>query len=91
MLSVAEPASSSALCVCCRVVPFADLQLISLAATPGGLCQLLSNPLTCLNEQDKASNRKSMQFFFFFLSSLIRDGLPESQQTRQLCQMILSW
>lgn len=29
-------------------LPFLDLELMSLAATPGGLCQLLSNPLTCL-------------------------------------------
>lgn len=28
-------------------IPLAALQSISLAATPGGLCQLLSNPLTC--------------------------------------------
>ena len=30
-------------------LPFADLELISFAATPGGLCQLLSNPLTCFD------------------------------------------
>jgi hypothetical protein len=30
------------------VVPFAALESMSLAASPGGLCQLLSRPFTCV-------------------------------------------
>lgn len=34
--------------LCCElVVPFAALESMSLAASPGGLCQLLSRPFTC--------------------------------------------
>lgn len=37
------------------LLPLVDLQSTSFAATPGGLCQLLSNPPTC---QDQVSISK---------------------------------
>ena len=79
-----------------RKLPLAALESISFAATPGGLCQLLSNPPTWTwrHKISRISRTQNPQFSNAEGASprgpqnRILNNVPESQQRHQLCQMI---